>query len=75
MPVNQMEVITTNANLKTKTTITTPVKGRVPKNVVKSVVFCQTRGGGHYEPNSNCQTKLFQGPHGTILGYLKHVLH
>ena len=35
MPVNQMEVITTNANLKTKTTITTPVKGRVPKKCCK----------------------------------------
>ena len=40
-------------------------KGRVPKNPVKSLVFCQTGGsGGHLKPNSR-----------TILGHPRRVLH
>ena len=31
--------------------------------------------GGHPEPNSIFKKRFFQGPHSTILGHPKHVLH
>ena len=42
----------------------------------KSLVICQTGGGGggHPEPNSIFEKSVFQGPHRTILGQPKHVL-
>ena len=47
--------------------------GKVAK---KSLFFCQTLRGG-VTPNQTLffKKKVFQGPHRTILGHPKHVLH
>ena len=46
------------------------------KKMRKSLVIHQTGWGGHPEPNFIFEEKKFlQGPHRTILGHHKHVLH
>ena len=52
-------------------------EGFKEKNLVKSLVIHQTGGEGHHEPNSIFEKRevFFQGPHRTILGHPKHVLH
>ena len=49
-------------------------KGRFhKKNAEKSGDLPNRGGGGHPEPNSIFEKKVFQGPHRTILGHPKHV--
>ena len=45
------------------------------KNTEKSGDSPNWGRGGHPEPNSIFEKKVFQGPHMTILGHSKHVLH
>ena len=60
LPVNQMEVITTNANLKTKTTITTPVKPNLIQELTKSTKELNELGrlNGLMHPLSGASTEV-----------------
>ena len=50
-------------------------EGFTKKDAEKSGDLPNRGGGGHPEPNSIFEKKVFQGPHRTILGHPKHVLH
>ena len=48
-------------------------EGFTKKDAEKSGDLPNRGGGGHPEPNSIFEKKVFQGPHRTILGHPKHV--